>query len=184
MKIYSYVVEHDTGYAPDPEDDLCTLCRCKFRKHPGKRRNIVELAKVGDWVIGTGGASKKSAGHGKLVYAMRVDEILQRGEYYNRYPKRRDNKNDPPRSNFEKQEQFALLSRHFYYFGANAVDLPEQFSLEKQGPGFRKRVDCIDIDRFLEWLKGQSKPGKHGEPCCPEEPVGNPKGRKRCKSSC
>ena len=35
------------------------------------------------WVLGTSGAdSRKSAGNGKLVYAMRVDEVLSRSEYY------------------------------------------------------------------------------------------------------
>jgi hypothetical protein len=80
---YSYVVEHDTGRAPNPYFGVCTLCRCKFRKSLGKPRNIVELAKVDDWIVGTGGTNpRKSAGHGKLVYAMRVDEKLTREEYY------------------------------------------------------------------------------------------------------
>ena len=35
----------------------------------------MELAEEGDWIAGTGGADlSKSAGHGKLIYAMRVDE--------------------------------------------------------------------------------------------------------------
>jgi len=84
MKLYSYVVEHDTGYAPNPYFGLCTLCRCKYRKRPGNPSNIVELAKGGDWIVGTGGANKKkSAGNGKLVYAMKVDEKLTRLTYWN-----------------------------------------------------------------------------------------------------
>jgi hypothetical protein len=82
MKLYSYVVEHDTGHAPNPYFGVCTLCRCKYREWPTGHRNIVELAEVGDWVVGTGGASKRSAGHGKLVYAMRVDEKPTREKYY------------------------------------------------------------------------------------------------------
>jgi hypothetical protein len=74
MKLFSYVVEHDNGYAPNPYFGVCTLCGCKFEG----RRNIVQLAKEGDWVVGTGGASTKSAGHGKLLYAMRVDKKLTR----------------------------------------------------------------------------------------------------------
>lgn len=83
VKVYSYVVDHDNGYGPNPYFGLCTLCRCKYRKRRDvKRRNIVELAEVGDWVIGTGGASKQSAGHGRLVYAMRVDEKPTRWKYF------------------------------------------------------------------------------------------------------
>ena len=90
VELYSYVVDHDTGFAPNPYGGLCTLCRCKFRKHRQGKRNIVELAKVGDWVIGTGGANKKkSAGHGKLIYAMRVDEKPTREKYYNHFSRGR-----------------------------------------------------------------------------------------------
>jgi len=82
VKLYSYVVQHDNGYAPNPYFGVCTLCRCKFRRSAAGRKNIVELAKRGEWVVGTGGASERSAGHGKLIYAMRVDEKLTREQYY------------------------------------------------------------------------------------------------------
>lgn len=83
MKFFSYVVEHDTGEAPNPYFGCCTLCLCKFRKSAKKPRNIVELANEGDWIIGTGGANpKRSAGNGKLVYAMHVDRKITLGEYY------------------------------------------------------------------------------------------------------
>jgi hypothetical protein len=178
VKIYSYVVDHDTGVAPNPDGGLCTLCLCKFRKHREGKRNIVEMANEGDWVIGTGGASRRSVGHGKLVYAMRVDEKLTREVYYCRFRKTRaDSK--PPRDEFEKREQFALVSRHFYYFGANAVDI-QNYTLEKNSRGFHY-VDPADFQPFVEWLEG-GKPGKHGEPRC-RELVAKPKGSKS-KSSC
>ena len=195
MKVYSYVVEHDNGYAPNPYFGLCTLCRCKFGKRPEGKSNIVELAKEGDWIIGTGGVSKRSAGHGKLVYAMRVDEKLTRAKYFSdsRFAQKKPVKtgtykqtrgdNELPRDDFEKHFQFALASRYFYYFGANAIDIPKVFDLEKKGPGFRSHFDPADVRRFLEWLERTCKPGKHGEPCY-QESVDNPKGSKRCKSSC
>jgi hypothetical protein len=83
VKIYSYVVDHDEGREPNPYFRVCTLCCCKFDRLKKVRQNVVELAKEGDWIIGTGGANlRKSAGHGKLVYAMRVDEKPTREEYY------------------------------------------------------------------------------------------------------
>jgi hypothetical protein len=192
MKLYSYVVEHDNGYGPNPYFRFCTLCGCKFKG--GK--NIVQLAKAGDWVVGTGGASEKSAGHGRLVYAMRVDEKLTRWKYFSdsrferkkpprggktaTYEQARGDNQDPrkdgendfwreaPQLSDRKHKQFVLVSKHFYYFGAEAKkmdDIPKEFHLEKRGPGFRSDFDLADIRRFLEWLKKQSKPGKHGEPC-------------------
>jgi hypothetical protein len=179
-KVYSYVVDHDNGYGPNPYFDLCTLCRCKYRKRQEvKRRNIVELAEVGDWVIGTGGASKESAGHGRLVYAMRVDEKPNRWKYFTdgRFEKKKPVKtgtyeqtrgdNELPIDDFEKHKQFALVSRHFYYFGENHINIRE-FNLEKKGPWFRY-VDPADFCRFVESLERTHKPGKHGEPCYREQ---------------
>jgi Nucleotide modification associated domain 2 len=71
-----------TGIGPNPYFGYCTLCGCKF-EGAKTRKNIVQLAE-GDWVVGTGGADpRKSAGHGKFVYAMRVDKKLTRWKYFN-----------------------------------------------------------------------------------------------------
>jgi len=198
VNVYSYVVEHDTGKAPNPYFGFCTLCRCKFRKCDTSRKNIVELAepKKKNWVIGTGGANlRKSAGHGKLVFAMQVDEKLTREEYYNKLKfkkkkpgtctdEQKHGDNEEPHGDFEKHKQFVLVShpRHFYYFGEKAVDIPKKFDLEKKGPGFRSNFDQKDILRFVEWLKKEHKPGKHGEPCF--KGIDELKGNRRCKSSC
>lgn len=130
------------------------------------------MAKKGDWVVGTGGASKRSAGHGKLVYAMRVDETPTREEYYRRFRKtRKDSK--PPRSDIPKDEQRVLVSQYFYYFGSKAVDIPQTFKLEKKGPGYRSDFNSTTIRQIVEWLETTDGPGKRGEPCDPE-PVRNP----------
>jgi hypothetical protein len=195
VKLYSYVVQHDTGHAPNPYFGVCTLCRCKFRKCFGKPSNIIELAEKGDWIVGTGGANpKRSAGHGKLVYAMRVDEKLTRQKYYadHRFTRKRVGTSSyerkqgdsiQPRKNFERHEQFALISRHFYYFGANAIDIPRKFpNLEKTGPGFRCDFAPAYILRFVKWLEDRNKLGKLGEPY--QRAVDRPIGSKSCKLSC
>jgi hypothetical protein len=199
MKIYSYVVDHDDGYAPNPYFGMCTLCRCKFSKKAEEtqgqrgRKNIVELAEKGDWVIGTGGESGRSAGHGKLIYAMRVDEKLSREEYYkdSRFAEKKPVKNgvyektqgdnECPITDFQKHEQFALISEHFWYFGKKAIDILK-FKLEKNHRGFHC-VDLAEFDPFLEWLEAKYKqPGIHGEPC--GKVADERKGSERCKSSC
>lgn len=72
MKLYSYVVARDFGFAPNPFFGFCTLSTCKpqIRKH----------ASIGDWVIGTGAASYGY--RGRLIYAMCVDEVLNFDEYW------------------------------------------------------------------------------------------------------
>ena len=50
MKLFSYVVARDYGFAPNPFFSTCTLATCK----PKIRRT----ASVGDWIIGTGSKKK------------------------------------------------------------------------------------------------------------------------------
>ena len=76
--LFSYVVDHDYGVAPNPFNGYCTLAECKWEGD----HNILQMAKKGDWIVGTGGANlSKSAGNGKLIYAMRVDEKLSLKNY-------------------------------------------------------------------------------------------------------
>ena len=162
-KLFSYVVHHDYGYAPNPFGGYCTLVKCKY-KHIIK--NIVELAEVGDWIVGTGGADLNlSCGHGKLLYAMRVDEKLTIMEYYSdaRFIGRKDCTLDCGDSG-----KFALISQHYYYFGRNAVEIPEPFlsySIEKRGPRHKSRFSTDFIEAFVMWLETNYTPGVHGAPC-------------------
>ena len=57
-----------------PVGGICTLAHCKFSQ--SGRRNLVEMAEIGDWIVGTGGKSAYSAGHGRLIYAMRVTDKI------------------------------------------------------------------------------------------------------------
>src|SRR4051794_15870802 len=72
MRLHSYVVARDFGFAPNPFFGHCTLCTCK----PVIRR----VAQVGDWVIGTG--PKKRDRQGQLVFAMEVTETLSFEQYW------------------------------------------------------------------------------------------------------
>lgn len=72
MRLFSYVVRYDFGFAPNPFEGWCTVATCKLQ--------IRGAAAVGDWVVGTGSAQKKLAG--KLVYALRVDEIMTFDDYW------------------------------------------------------------------------------------------------------
>lgn len=73
MRLFSYVIARDYGFAPNPFYRVCTLATCKPR--------IRKTAKVGDWIVGTG--SKSNGRDGYVVYAMKVDEILTFDKYWN-----------------------------------------------------------------------------------------------------
>ncbi|WP_220137954.1 hypothetical protein [Myxococcus llanfairpwllgwyngyllgogerychwyrndrobwllllantysiliogogogochensis] len=74
MRLYSYVVARDFGFAPNPFFGFCTLATCKPK--------IRKRASVGDWVIGTGAASTYKY-RGRLIYAMQVSEVLDFDKYWN-----------------------------------------------------------------------------------------------------
>src|SRR5215831_8774518 len=108
-KLFSYVVDHDHGYAPNPFGGFCTLAKCKYRS----KWNIVPMAEKGDWIAGTGGVNLgKSAGHGKLIYAMWVDDKIPLAEYCQQnIGNRIDAKHD-----IGEKGRFALISYHYFYF--------------------------------------------------------------------
>ena len=155
--LYSYVVRSDSGFAPNPFGEYCTLACCK----PQIRRH----ASVGDWVVGSG--SKRTVGNEKMVYAMRITEKLSFDEYANnprfRYkvPSKgiiqergdniyfRDSNGDwKQRPSYHKEKQmeadlrgeYVLVSDDFFYFGANAVLVPEK-ALKFSAPDPRRQLE-------------------------------------------
>lgn len=72
MRLISYVVARDYGFAPNPFFGVCTLSTCKPR--------VRKAAAIGDWIIGTGSAERGRQGF--LVYAMRVAEAITYNEYW------------------------------------------------------------------------------------------------------
>ncbi|MDA2927899.1 hypothetical protein MYX78_11845 [Acidobacteria bacterium AH-259-G07] len=72
MKLFSYIVARDYGFAPNPFFGVCTIATCK----PTIRR----VAQKGNWIVGTGSRGYGLEGH--LVYAMEVAETLAYDEYW------------------------------------------------------------------------------------------------------
>lgn len=112
---------------------------------------------------------------------MRVDEKLPLGMYHKdeRFVGRLDATQapyDPP-----VKGHFALISRHFFYFGDNAIEISEvpsqhlSHNLEKKGPGFRSDFDEEFIRDFTTWLEDHFHTGVHGEPCDPDPDIKLPK---------
>ncbi len=172
--LFSYVVHHDHGYSPCPTDGLCTLAKCKYgrvNKLGSYVRNLVEMAEVGDWVCGTGGAGPLSAGAGQLLYAMKVDRKIPLAEYCGgTYSGRIDAERE-----VAHPSRCVLLSTHFYYFGRNAIELSAippicelDHSFEKAGQGYRRDFDEGFVERFAGWIEANFKVGVHGEPCDPD----------------
>ncbi len=154
MKLYSYVIARDFGFAPNPFYGFCTLATCKPK--------IRKTALVGDWIIGTG--SKKYDLQEHLVFAMRVTEVETFEGYWNdqRFLHKRPNLSGslkqwfgdsiyhrnprtghwiqenshhsrdtgaPYRANIlnDTQTDRVLISNDFVYFGGSAPRIPGSF---------------------------------------------------------
>lgn len=75
MKIYSYIVKRDYGFAPNPFYGYCTLATCKpvIRKH----------AEIGDIIVGIGSGGKNSVYKNRMIFAMKISEVLTYDQYWN-----------------------------------------------------------------------------------------------------
>lgn len=74
MKLYSYILARDFGFAPNPFYGWCTLATCK---------SLYRLkAEIGDWIIGTGAKTNYNFA-GRLMYAMCVEEACDFDTYWN-----------------------------------------------------------------------------------------------------
>ena len=76
MRLFSYKMTNDSGFAPNPFGHTLTLATCKPK--------IRECKLVGDWIAGF--TSKTLAGHEvgseRLIYLMRVAEKLPMRDYF------------------------------------------------------------------------------------------------------
>ncbi len=144
IRLFSYKMTHDTGFAPNPFGKVLTLATCKplIRKHK----------KIGDWVAGF--TSKKlnndNVGKERLVYLMKVTDKLTFAEYWEKYKQKRPDKDSDDVKNLagdniykpigkgeleqikndhhnEKHKEkdlsgkHVLISNEFYYFGSEPL---------------------------------------------------------------
>jgi hypothetical protein len=151
MRLLTYVVARDFGFAPNPFYGYCTLATCKPQ--------IRASASVGDWVVGTGAKVKYNLA-GYLIYAMKVDEIMDFDSYWkderflckrpvmngsikqlygdNIYHLHNDRwiqldshhslENGQPNTNninYDTRVNRVLISRKFIYYGSTALQIPE-----------------------------------------------------------
>ncbi len=106
MRLFSYVVARDYGFAPNPFFGASTLATCK----PIIRR----VASVGDWVIGTGSSERNKQGF--FVYAMRITETMTFNEYWEdeRFRRKRPNLRGSTKQAFGDNIYFKDDSGHWH----------------------------------------------------------------------
>ena len=136
--LYSYVVARDFGFAPNPFYGFCTLATCKPQ--------IRKTAQVGDWIIGAGSKSKKSKRRERrLVYAMRVSEVMSFNEYW-----------QDPRFHEKRPDMYASIRKAFgdniYHRDNTAnewIQIDSHHSYEHGKPNLKNLCHDTKIDRVL-----------------------------------
>ncbi len=173
-RLFSYVVAHDTGFAPNVKGGYCTLACCKPRIRGAARR--------GDLVLGT---ASSRYGRNRISFLMRVSEVLSFEDYFNdpRFAAKKPD-NDPDGDNiyFRAKGRFRQLSnRHhrnsdlahdtqvdkvlvgslFWYFGDSAPELPRRFadSIIKKGPGHRTIRGASTVGDLVNWVCARYRNG-------------------------
>jgi hypothetical protein len=77
LRLFSYKLTHDTGFAPNPFFGILTLATCKPR--------IRKVKEEGDWIAGFTSQQlcpRDSVGEERLVYLMEVNEKIPFSRYF------------------------------------------------------------------------------------------------------
>lgn len=189
MKLLKYVMRFDSGLAPNPFFDVCSLALCT-PNHANAR------LEPGDWIVGH---SCKSTGN-RLIHAMRLTKVLDMDQYFHDYPQKRpvpggareqqcgDNLyyREGPRwrrlaspahnsvlSFQQDQDHWVYLSEgpeNYWYLGAMS-SLPESIAFPRLFPelvhgtqGVKYERDVAVIENFVRWLAGIEGRGRIGTP--------------------
>ncbi|HCJ6265390.1 TPA: hypothetical protein ACXJNE_003809 [Pseudomonas aeruginosa] len=204
MRLFSYKMTHDTGFAPNPFGSTLTLATCKPQIRWAK--------KTSDWIAGftSKALSGDRVGEERLIYLMRVGEKVHLRDYHGdpRFhdkipnlskagpiPKAGDNiyrplvpgalepehfeqlpnpnhwrVGDDAPSAFDLQRdvsgQYVLVAEEFYYFGAQAIALPEAMRPAlPQGQSAHGKLSAAEqAERFIAFIRARYQPGRHGKP--------------------
>lgn len=192
-RIYTYVVSHDIGVAPNIDGGVCTISLCKPR--------IRKAAQVGDWIVGLWPKRQKKwpPGHEKrLTFVMRVGEKLTFQDYWNdvRFQMKKPGATRTPDNIYEPRRQrstgewafkksktwvhagedhkkrdlsglYVLVADRFWYFGEVTCQLPKQYwELDLLSSRRNHRVTewpTEKLDKFVHWLETRDH-GVLGQP--------------------
>lgn len=178
-RLYTYIVQQDTGLAPNPYWGWCTLAVCT-PNHQGSR------VEVGDWIAGF---LSKARDH-RFLYAVEVSEILDLDDYFrdprfvekkpdlrgnwqercgdNFYSRREDGTWKQHRNRFHIGEDIkeqdtrhakVFMGTQFWYLGRSAEIVPTRLKSLVGGRGARVNHDPALVTDFCKWVKKRFSAG-------------------------
>ncbi|MDA8163046.1 MAG: hypothetical protein M0022_09130 [Desulfobacteraceae bacterium] len=189
MTVFIYVVARDYGFAPNPFYGICTLATCKpgIRKSAGigdwifgigskstHPNRLVYLMKVTQkitfneyWENVEYARKKPQMTTLKKMYGDNI-YYFENGVWYqaNSHHSYEDGKTNPINLEKDTGSDNVLISREFFYFGKNAILIPEKFAtaIYKSGRGYRKEEESELINEFLQYIRKNYKMGYMDDP--------------------
>jgi hypothetical protein len=190
MRLFSYKLKYDTGFAPNPFHGVCTLATCKSEMRKSKL--------VGDWIAGFTSSflNGDPVGGERLVYLMQVsaklglDSYYRSREYAAKIPgldagrcvdRAGDNiyfledgrmrQVENPNHGIDEIDddtggEFVLVGRPFYYFGRDPLQIPAPLrpSVPRgaAGEGYRTH-DEARARAFVDFVASRGE-GVHAPP--------------------
>lgn len=194
MQLYSYIITRDFGFAPNPFSSYCTLATCKpkIRKNAQigdwvvgngsrakascfKNKLIFAMQVQGKLTFDEYWTeprfSRKRPVMNGSKRQMYGDNIYHRLTPNSPYIQE-DSHHSLPRGetnilnyNRDLKGEFVLISRKFWYFGEDAIQLPDEFLLlANVKRGYIKCQDKELIKQFSDWLFSLPQSGCIGKP--------------------
>jgi hypothetical protein len=169
---------YDDGAAPNPFHGVCTLVICKPAIRASARVGDWIAGTGAKYARRSDGASQDM--RGRLVYAMRVSESMPmplydeytRAHLPGKIPRDEDDCGDsiydfsgpvivqrpgphlPSNMPTDLRGKNAILSDHFFYFGAAAIELPERLQpIAQNQQGHRVHANAAYVTAFIEWVE-------------------------------
>lgn len=186
MRVYSYIVNKDGGFAPNPFHGFCTLACCKPK--------IRASARAGDLIVGMTARAER------VTYAMKVSVAMTFSQYWDspRYQVKRPRHTSPTKvqrmgdniyspddeggyrqlpsvhSNEDGTEHAGkkqhdlngykvLIGDRFAYFGVEAPKLPGELAFLRVGRGHRCRFTNEQVALVNDWFD-ELPQGVYGRP--------------------
>lgn len=190
MRLFSYVVARDYGFAPNPFGGACSLATCK--------PEIRQRASVGDWVVGlTSLEDRRPRG---LIYVMRIDEVLTYDKYWadSRFQQKKPSRSGSVKQMFgdniyhhdaddtwlqadshhslkngnpnarnisnDTKSQGVLIGWRFAYWGSEAIDVPFDFQSIFINRGYKSAFSNEFVAEFAVWFEALSVQGYQAAP--------------------
>lgn len=191
MRLFSYKLTNDSGFAPNPFFNIMTLATCKPYMRNSK--------KIGDWIAGFTSVKLcgDKVGEERLIYLMKVTDKIPISDYFinpdfkNKIPnlskkefiyQTGDNIYKPIGDSYVQLEnrnhtlddkkrdfkgKFVLLSTNFYYFGRRPLkisnSLRPKIPIGQTSHGYLTH-DFIRASDFISYVKESSTTGVHNAP--------------------